>query len=233
MKQIIAMGGGRFSNGEDNALLEEYVLAARGVDNPSICFLPTASGDAPDYIVSFYAAFSQQRCRPSHLPLIQPVAADLEAEIAKHDILLIGGGNTKNMLALWRGWGLDEMIRQAYERGTLLAGWSAGAICWFEQGVTDSIPGELTALDCLGLLPGSCCPHYDGERARRAAYQRLMRKEGMPAGIALDDATAAHYVDGELVRLVGARPQAAAYEVQLVDGEIRETRRMSEYLGKS
>ncbi|MCW5879300.1 MAG: peptidase E [Anaerolineales bacterium] len=231
MKQIIAMGGGRFSNGEHNALLEDYVLVTSGVSNPSICFLPTASGDAPDYIVSFYSAFSQHNCRPSHLPLIQPAVANLEAEIAKHDILLIGGGNTKNMLALWRGWGLDALIQDAYQRGTLLAGWSAGAICWFEQGVTDSIPGKLTALDCLGMLTGSCCPHYDGERARRAAYQRLIKKEGMPAGIALDDATAAHYVDGKLHRLVGARPQAAAYQVGMQDGQVLETRLAADYLG--
>src|SRR3989338_5631292 len=129
---IIALGGGGFSMEPDNPLLDEYVLRRTGKSDPRICFVPTASGDSPDYVRRFYLAFRRFQCWPSHLPLWNPPTADLRSFVSDKDVIYVGGGNTKGMLALWRAWGLDAIFREAWERGAVLAGISAGAICWFE-----------------------------------------------------------------------------------------------------
>jgi peptidase E len=126
------------------------------------------------------------------------------------------------MLALWREWGLDEILKRAWQQGVVLAGLSAGAICWFEQGVTDSVPGELGALDCLGLLPGSCCPHYDGEAERRPAYHRLVAEGTILPGFGIDDGAALHFVDQELKCIISSRPDARAYAVTKSEDGVSE-----------
>ena len=136
------------------------------------------------------------------------------------DAILVCGGNTANMLAVWRVHGFDTILREAWEAGVLLTGWSAGMICWFEAGVTDSFSPRLDGMrDGLGLLPGSACPHYDGEALRRPVYTQLVR-DGFPAGIALDDGVAAHYLGTELHEIVTDRPGAGGYRVES-DGETR------------
>jgi len=136
-----------------------------------------------------------------------------------HDAILVCGGNTANMLAVWRVHGFDRILREAWEAGVVLAGWSAGMICWFEAGVTDSFGPQLEGMrDGLGFLPGSACPHYDGEDRRRPVYTELVRN-GFPPGIALDDAAAALYVDGELREVVVSSPDARGYRVG-PDGEV-------------
>jgi len=143
--------------------------------------------------------------------------------VLAHDIVLVTGGNTANALAVWRVHGFDEILREAWEQGVLLAGWSAGMICWFEHGVTDSFGPELAPLECLGFLPGSACPHYDGEDQRRPVYTRLVA-EGLPPGAAADDDVALHYVGTELREAVSSREGAAAYRIE-ADGErVLETR---------
>jgi dipeptidase E len=143
--------------------------------------------------------------------------AELRELALAHDVILVGGGNTANMLAVWRVHGFDAILREAWEAGVVLTGWSAGMICWFEAGVTDSFGPQLEGLrDGLGFLPGSACPHYDGEELRRPVYTRLVR-EGFPAGIALDDGAGAHYVGTEL-RAVVAMPGSGGYAVR-PDGE--------------
>src|SRR5579872_6107841 len=138
--QIVAMGGGGFSMEPDNPLLDRYVLNLAAASRPRICFVPTASGDADGYIVNFYAAMARLECRPCHLSLFRPPTADLQSFVLDQDIIYVGGGNTKSLLALWREWRLDVIFREAWGRGIVLAGISAGSICWFEQGGTDSIP---------------------------------------------------------------------------------------------
>src|SRR6185369_1465679 len=130
------------------------------------------------------------------------------------NIIYVGGGNTKSMLALWHEWNLPAILRHAYEQGVVLAGISAGSICWFEQGLTDSIPGKLTALHCLGMLSGSCTPHYDGEAQRRPSYQALVANGGIMSGYAFDDGAAGHFVDGKLDEVVSSRPNAKGYYVK-------------------
>jgi dipeptidase E len=231
MGQIIAMGGGGFSMEPDNLALDRYILEQTGKPRPAVCFLPTASGDADGYIVNFYSAFTQLECQPAHLSLFRPPSADLASFVLAQDVVYVGGGNTRSMLALWREWGLDGILREAWQRGVVLAGLSAGAICWFEQGVTDSVPGRLGPLACLGLLPGSCCPHYDGEEERRPAYQRLVSRGEILPGYGLDDGAALHFAGDELRRAVGSRPEARAFAVERVPDGIEERALECTYLG--
>lgn len=214
------MGGGSFSVDPESPV-DAYVLDLCGKPRPKICFLPTASGDAAMYITKFYEAFGE-RAEASHVGLFGRPRTDMAAVLTSRDIVYVGGGNTANMLAVWRVHGVDRMLREAWERGVILTGVSAGMICWFEAGVTDSF-GPLAALpDGLGLLPGSACPHYDGEKDRRPTYHRLVRA-GFPSGYAADDGAALHFVDGTLEACVTSRPTAGVYRVS-ADGEtITET----------
>ena len=218
--QIIAIGG--LGTPEENRLLEQHLLDQSARANPAICFLPQASGESAEYVGRFYAAFSQLACRPSHLSLFEPPTADLESLLLEKDVIYVGGGNTRSMLALWREWGLDRILRRAWAQGVVLAGWSAGSICWFEQGVTDSIPGPLTPLACLGFLPGSNCPHYDGEIERRPAYHRLLGEGLLPPGYASDDSVGLHFQGTRLHRIVSSRPGARAYRVWVQSAGIVE-----------
>ena len=220
-RQIIAIGGGGVAAEPENPALELYLLAQTRKRNPSVCFIPTATGDAPTYIAKFYAAFSRHRCRPSHLPFFERTPRLRELILAQ-DLIYVGGGNTKSILAVWREWRLPKFLREAWNAGTVLAGVSAGAICWFEAGVTDSWAGSLAPLPCLGWLPGGCCPHYDGEAERRPAVHDFVSKGLIPKTLALDDGAAAHFVGRKSVRIVTWRPNAGAYLVQ------REGKRFAE-----
>lgn len=224
MKQIIAMGGGGFSMEPDNLLLDRYVLAQTGKERPKVCFVPTASGDAQGYIDRFYASFHELPCEPSHLSLFKAPTTDLESYVLDKDVIYVGGGNTRNMLVLWREWGLDVILRKAWEQGVVLAGISAGSLCWFEECVTDSLLGRLSSLKGLGFLPGSNCPHYDGEFDRRPSYHDLLASGEITLdGIACDDGVAAHYVGTERKAIVSSRPHAKAYAVRkTADGVVEE-----------
>ena len=181
-------------------------------------FLPTASGDDPQYLLTFYRAMAGTSCEPSHLSLFHRELDELAAFIRAHDVVIVGGGNTANMLAVWRVHGVDRALRDAYEGGTVLSGWSAGCICWYEAGITDSFTPALGPLrDGLGLLRGSACPHFDSEAARRPVYAREIAA-GLPPGIALEDGVAARYDDERLVEVVTARPDGRAFAVDR-DGE--------------
>lgn len=143
---------------------------------------------------------------------------------------MLGGGNTKSMLALWREWKLDEILSKALNRGVVLAGISAGAICWFEQGTTDSIPGNLTAITCLGYLGGSCSPHYDGEAERRPTLHRLVENNEILPGYAFDDGVAGHFIDSKLHKVVSSRPQAKGYYIDKANGQVREATLDTDFL---
>ncbi len=221
--QIVAMGGASFDPTIGAFPLLRYTLDLTGQARPRVCLIPTAGGEKPEGIITFYAASVPLGYIPTHLSLFSPPTADLRAFLLAQDLIFVSGGNTKSMLALWREWQLDRMLREAWQRGIVLAGWSAGSICWFAQGTTDSIPGPLTPLDCLGYLPGSHSPHYDSEPERRPIYHRLLREGRILPGYAADDAVGLHFVGDRLERVVSARPNAKAYRVELIDGEVRET----------
>lgn len=230
MKQIIALGGGGFSMEPENPLLDRYILHQSGKTNPKICFLATASGDSDNYISRFYHFFEKQDCQPSHLSLFNPPSRDLESFLLEKDIIYVGGGNTKNLLVLWRAWGLDTILKKAWEQGIVLAGISAGSICWFEEGVTDSYGDGLAPLKCLGFLKGSNCPHYDGESERRPSYQNLIATNSITPGYAADDGVAIHFVDQEICHIVSSRPNAKAYKVNF-DTEMTEMELETKFLG--
>jgi dipeptidase E len=230
MRQIIAMGGGGFSMEPDNLALDRYILEQAHKPTPKVCFLPTASGDADLYILNFYKAFTTLECQPSFLSLFRLPTRDLEGFLLEKDVLYVGGGNTRSMLALWREWGLDRHIFKAYQAGVILAGISAGANCWFEDCSTDSLPGEFQALPCLGYLPGSFCPHYDGEPGRRPSFQEMIRKRLLRQGLAADNGAAVHFVDEQLIRAVSSQPNARVYRVSLQNGEVQEEALDTEYL---
>lgn len=230
MQQIIAMGGGGFLMEPDNPALDRYVIEQTRQDRPAVCFLSQASAEWPDSIISFYRVFTQLNCFPSHLSLFKPHTAEIEDYLMSQDLIYVGGGNTKSMLALWREWGLDRILKQAAANGTVLTGVSAGAICWFEAGTTDSIPGELTALPCLGYIEGSCSPHYDGEAERRPTFQRMVASGEIAPGYAFDDGAAGHFVDGQLKQVVSSRPGARGYHVERDGSQARESVLETRYL---
>jgi peptidase E len=228
MKSIIAMGGGGFLM-EESPLLDDFILSRAKGRESRVCFIPTASGDSDRMLVNFYTAMGP-RCHASHLPLFRPDGNDPATHLLRQDVIYVGGGSTLNMLAIWQIHGVDQALARAYEAGVVLCGVSAGALCWFEAGVTDSF-GRLTAMDNgLGFLPGSFCPHYDGDPRRRPAYPRLI-SEGLRAGFAADVGAALHFVDGALAEVVTSRPSARAYRLEHHAGEVREHALPSRYLG--
>ena len=221
-RHIVAIGGAGFDE-EAGRPLRDYILELTGEARPRICFVPTASGDAAESLVAFYSAFPARRCEPTHLSLFRRDVGDLRAFLLDHDAIYVGGGNTANLLAVWRVHGLDAIFREAWEAGVVLSGSSAGANCWFEACVTDSFGPELAPLhDGLGFLRGSMCPHYDTEETRRPTFRRLVA-EGFAAGFAADDAVALHFAGTTLVAAVSARPGGRAFRVELVDGDVAET----------
>jgi peptidase E len=208
-RHIVACGGQQLQH----LALTSYVLSLVGRPRPKVLLIPTASGDDPAYLLTFYQHLAGLSCEPSHLALFHRTIGDIDGLIRAQDVVIVGGGNTANMLAIWRLHGVDEALRKAYADGTVLTGASAGCICWFEAGITDSFSPELGPLrDGLGLLAGSACPHYDSEVRRRPVYQREVAT-GFPAGVALEDAVAARYDDERLFEIVSARPDGRAFRV--------------------
>ena len=193
--------------------LVDYVLSFARRPRPKVLFLPTASGDSADYLLTFYQQLAGRDLVLDHLLLFDRTVEDVDGLIRDQDVIVVGGGNTANMLAIWRVHGVDRALRAAYETGTVLTGWSAGCICWFEGGTTDSFTPELGALrDGLGYLKGSATPHYDSEARRATVYAREIAA-GLPPGIALDDGVAASYADERLVEVVSGRADGRAFMV--------------------
>lgn len=217
---ILAIGGGGIL--DPSSPLERHVLELAGVSKPRVCFLATAVGDHAERVLSFYQAFSESGCELTHVELFG--MPDKPGDrVRAQDVIYVSGGNTANLLALWRVHGIDSAVRDVWEAGGVLAGWSAGANCWFEDSVTDSF-GPLRGLgDGLDLLPGSFCPHYDGEVLRRPTYRRLV-KEGMPPGHAADDDVAFVYSGSELLEIVTQREGARGYRVTAEGEEPLEAR---------
>jgi peptidase E len=232
------MGGGGFSMEPDNPLLDDFVLSLSRRRRPKVCFIPTASADSATYIAKFYRAFAN-RCEATDLTLFDapalprnpPRTADLGSFVAKQDVFYVGGGNTAHLLAMWRTHGLDKALRRAWRDGAVMAGISAGMLCWFEDGLTDSFGGLHALEDGLGFVRGSACPHFDGEPGRREAYRRIIAR-GARAGYAADDGVALHFVGRRLAEVVSSRPRASAYRLSLQRGKVIEKRLPVRYLGR-
>lgn len=199
-----------------NQRLDRYVLGLSKKMRPRVAFVPTASGDSHDYIRRFYRAMKKLPCEPTHIPLFQIKATGRHSikQLLKQDVIYVGGGSTANLLAIWRLHGVDKIMREAWRRGIILTGLSAGMICWFESSVTDSFGSLRELKDGLGFLKGSACPHYDGEVHRRPTYHRLVNKRVLPAGVAADDGVAIHFMGQKIFRCVSSRPKALAFRVE-------------------
>ena len=206
--------------------LLRYVLAMSGQEAPRVCVINTATGDDPAYYTRAYAALNAAGARTSHLALFpMPSSLDPAGLLLEQDIVLVGGGSVANLAAVWQAHGLGPILRQAWESGVILSGSSAGALCWFESGTTDSFGYELQPFTSgLGLLAGSYCPHYDSEERRRPTYHRLVANGTLPGGWALDDGAALRFDGAEMVDAVSDRDGVHAYRVTSEQGEALETR---------
>ncbi|HZA90021.1 MAG TPA: peptidase E [Solirubrobacterales bacterium] len=233
MRQIVTFGGGGFSMEAGNPLLDEFVLELTGSSRPRVGFLPQASGDADHYIVRFYRVFESERCRPSHLSLFRRsrCSGDPREYLLDQDLIYVGGGSIRSLIGVWRAHGIDTILREAWERGIVLCGLSAGSLCWFTEGVS-TFHGPPEQVDGLGFLPCSNTVHYSSEPDRREAYHDLLRR-GMKPGYAADDGAALHFVGEELAQVVASRPQARAYRIEARGGRVLTTQLATRYLGDS
>jgi dipeptidase E len=231
-RHIVAMGGGGFSMEARNRKLDDFVLSlSRRKRRPRVCFVGTASGDSNAYIRRFHAAFPPSRAAATHLTFFERSVRDLKDFVMRQDVIYVGGGSSANMLAVWRLHRFDKVLRAAWNAGVVMAGISAGAICWFEDGVTDSFGMPFRALnDGLGFVRDACCPHYDGEKDRRPILLNLV-KRGFPSTLALDDGAAAHFEGTRLQEVVSSRPKARATRGELVKGAVVERALPVRYLG--
>jgi peptidase E len=223
-RHVLAIGGirtpgaGPLPPASAPALIAHAIgLSGRGA--PRVCMLNTAMGDDPASFLRMYSLLSGIPARVSHLQLFPMPNVDDPADLLlSQDVIVVGGGSVANMLAVWRAHELDRVMRAAWQAGVVLAGVSAGAICWFEGGTTDSFgPALRPFTGGLGLLAGSYCPHYSSEPARRPLYQALVADGTLPAGIACDDGTAAHFADDALAEIVADRQGALGYRVRRDD----------------
>jgi dipeptidase E len=218
--------GGLSWEDEERRLLEDYFLSFARRERPKVLFVPTAAADGAEQTLGIYGQLAD-RADVSHLPFFPWPPSELRQLALDQHVIYVSGGNTANALAIWRVHGFDAILREAWEAGVVLTGWSAGMICWFEAGVTDSFGPQLEGMrDGLGFLPGSACPHYDGEETRRPVYQRLVG-EGFPPGLAADDCVALRFDESEIAEVVSARAGSGAYRVT-AEGEERIEPRLLE-----
>ena len=209
--------------------IDRMIVELGGPSRPRVCFIATPSGDSLETIEKFYGAYELLDCEPSHLAFFRkPLRASLPLEgyaehLLKQDAIFVGGGNTKSALGVWREWGLDGVLREAWSRGILLSGMSAGALCWFTHGLTDSYwGGGLKTMECLGFLPGGCCVHYSSEPERRRRLHEELVAGAVQSVVAIDDGAAVLFAGTDIVRAICWRATANAYRVSCSGTLVRE-----------
>lgn len=226
-KKIFVYGGGF---GKE---FVRYIKEQTGKSNPKVCFLPTASGDSERGIINFFEVCSDQGVQPSVMRvwIASPTAPKSWEEILLDvDAIIVGGGNTLNMMAIWKAQGIDIALKKAYEKGIVMAGGSAGSLCWFKSGTTDSRPKELTIVECLGFLDFSHCPHYHSEEARRPLYHKNILSGNLAPGYACDDRAGLLFINGTLKEAVSTEASQNSYFVTVKDGKISEEKLTSRIL---
>ena len=220
---IIAIGGGGFGRNPKHNKIEKYILSQVNKEKPNIVFIPTASAEDKAYIVDFYSCFTRLNCSPSHINFFQRTPR-LDSILNKADVIYVGGGNTKSMLAVWREWKLDKLLLKAYRRGVVMSGVSAGAICWFEQGITDSWASNLNPMECLGFIDGMACPHYQEEKDRRPSVHEMLKKGIASPGYAIDGGAAVHFKNGEYYQSLQFYPESSVYQVSFSGKVVEESK---------
>jgi len=221
-RQIIAIGGGGFGRNPGIGIIEKYILEQSKKETPNICFIPTATGDDESYKVSYYATLSKLNCNPTHLDFFKRTP-NLEKIVMKNDIIFVGGGNTKSMLAVWRDWGLDIILKKAYESGVIMSGVSAGAICWFQKGITDSWANKLNIIDCLSFTKGNCCPHYDEEAERKPSLSNFILNKQINECFAIEGGCALHIKNDAVFKAVSFKEEKNSFLVKEEDEKIIES----------
>lgn len=212
--KIIAIGGGGFSSEFPAPRLDRFLVDSTGKDRPRVCLIPTASSERERRVLAFNQAAAELKVDAGHLSLFQLPSADLAGWLSEFDLIFVSGGNTRSMLALWREWSVPEALKAAAASGTVLSGVSAGANCWFEQCSTDSNPGGLSIISCLGWLEGSFTPHLDSEPERRPTLLNWLNSGELAPGWAADEQTALVFEDGELKDVVSALPGRAGWRAE-------------------
>jgi dipeptidase E len=220
-KQTVTIGGGSFGFTSKVTAIDEYILKLANKKYPKIAFIGTASGDAPNYIQIFYRAFVQKDCLCSHYDIFNSNHVDIESFLLEQDIIYVGGGNTFNMITLWKARGVDQILKKTWDKGIILCGISAGSICWFESGNTDSF-GGLDKVEGLGFLPYSNSPHYNSESGRRDNFQSLIKNGEIVDGYGVDDHVALHFVDTQLYSTICESDNAFAYRTYLHNNNLIE-----------
>ena len=239
MQRILAIGGGGFMMEDSPSPIDRHITSLTGKARPRICYLATPSGDLPAHLDKFHAVYGSMGCETSHLAFFrQPDARSIpishfRSKLLEQDAIYVGGGNTKSALAVWREWGLDTALRETWERGVLLAGMSAGAMCWFEAGLTDSFWGAAyRPLDCLGLLPGGCAVHYSSDPKRRETLLAAQQARTIPPSIAIDDFAAAMYLGTSLDSVLSWRTGSTAYQAYREGDTVIETALPAKQIGQ-
>jgi len=229
MKRILALGGGGFLMENRHSPVDQYILRLTGKVRPRICFVPTASGDHPEHLDKFYDAYRALDCEPCHLAFFRkpmsgavPLSA-IEESLLAVDAIFVGGGNTKSALGVWQEWGLRSVLQRALAAGVLLSGMSAGAICWFESGLTDSVWGAgFQPMRGLGFLSGACSVHYHSEPERRDRLHECVGTRVFGDALGIDDFAGVLFEDARLAKVVSWRRGATAYRVMCREGRVVE-----------
>ena len=218
-RNIVSIGGGGFGRSIGDLKIEKYIISLSNKKSPKICFIPTASGDSDLYKLNFYRAFSKLNCITSHLDFFSRTE-NFKEIILEQDIIFVGGGNTKSMLAIWRDWGLDKVLRAAYESGIIMSGVSAGAICWFDKGITDSFANKLEILDCLGFIKGVACPHFDEEEEREPFVSKIIKNGTINSCICIEGNSALHVVNEKNMQTINFGKNKKCFDLYLSNDKL-------------
>ncbi|TLF40222.1 Type 1 glutamine amidotransferase-like domain-containing protein [Maribacter aurantiacus] len=228
-RQLLVYGSGRHT-----VPFLDYMAKATGKETPNLCFIPTASGEDPEYIKSFHEVCSQIDVVP-HVMSVWINSYDqkesFEEIIQRMDAIVVGGGNTLNMLAIWKAQGIDIALKKAYDTGVVMGGGSAGSLCWFNAGTTDSRPKELSIVNGMSFIDKSHCPHYNSETSRRPLYHNNIRSGKLNDGYACDDRSAIHFINEEVYTSVSLDERNHSYYVYSKNGSIKEERLESKVIG--
>ena len=219
-KNIVAIGGGGFGRSLGSLEIERYIISLVNKKNPKVCFIPTASGDSDLYKLNFYRAFSELGCITSHIDFFSRTE-NLEKKIINQDIIYVGGGNTKTMIAIWKEWDFDNILRNAYENGVVMSGVSAGAICWFDKGITDSYQEKLEIIDCLGIIEGTACPHFDEEKERAPYVEKIIKNKKIKSCICIEGECALHINNGTKYKSIDFGQGKKSLRLSMRDGDLK------------
>jgi peptidase E len=221
------------TGGDINETFLSYIITLTKKPSPKICFIPTAAADNPYAINYWYELCLNLSVIPSVLRVFinsSPNQKSFEDNLLQVDAIIVSGGNTLNMIAIWKAQGIDTVLRKAYKKGIILAGGSAGSLCWFKNGISDSRPQKLSIVECLGFINTSHCPHFSSEATRKPLYENYILNNKLPAGYACDDLAAMLFQNGKFVKALSLNKDNNVYYISVKNGKIDEEKIDSEII---